>query len=301
MKQKTIGSSFKLEGKGLHTGIYLHLTAHPAPAGTGMIVRRIDLEGQPSLALLAEHVKDTVRGTVIRNEHLQVSTVEHALAAFYAAGIDNCIFDVDGPEFPILDGSSRFYTESLARVGVVEQDAVKTFLVIDQEEEYISDTGSVIRAYPCDCFEVEVEIGFNSPVLPDQKARLGKLEEFPEAVAHSRTFVFVREIEPLLNMNLIRGGDLKNAIVIYDRVISQESMDALTEKLQQQTLDASQLGYLSGPLLFDNEPARHKLLDVIGDLALVGHPIKGRIVAKYPGHKVNTEFANFLRTKYINH
>ncbi|ODT55684.1 MAG: hypothetical protein BGP01_11920 [Paludibacter sp. 47-17] len=299
MRQQTIGGSFTLEGKGLHTGIYLHLSAHPAPVGTGMIIRRTDLEGHPAIALLAENVKDTVRGTVLRNEHLQVSTVEHAMAAFYAAGIDNCIFEIDGPEFPILDGSAVMYTEALGRVGIVEQDAEKEYLVIDQEHEYSSGSGSVIKAFPCDRFEVEVEIGFNSPVLPAQTAQLRRMSDFPHEIAMARTFVFVREIEPLLDMNLIRGGDLKNAIVIYDRIMAQDKMDELTHKLQQPSIDAAQLGYLSGPLHFDNEPARHKLLDVIGDLALTGRPIKGRIVARYPGHKVNTEFANYLRTTYI--
>ena len=300
MRERTIGGSFELEGKGLHTGIYLHLRALPAPAGTGMIIRRTDLEGQPTIELLAENVRDTVRGTVLRNEHLQVSTVEHAMAAFYAAGIDNCVFEVDGPEFPILDGSALMYTGALERVGIVEQEEEKNYIIIDEELEYTTESGSVLRAYPCDRFEVAVEIGFNSPVLPVQTAELCDMNEFPEAISRSRTFVFVREIEPLLDMNLIRGGDLKNAIVIYDQLMPQEKMDALTEKLQQPSIDVSQLGYLSGPLHFDNEPARHKLLDVIGDLALTGRPIKGRIEAKYPGHKVNTEFAHLIRTKYTN-
>lgn len=298
MRQRTIGGSFELEGKGLHTGIYIHLKALPAPAGTGMLVRRTDLEGRPEIRLLAENVKDTVRGTVLRNEHLQVSTVEHALAAFYSAGIDNCIFEVDGPEFPILDGSARYFSEALARVGMVEQEAEKVYLIIDQELEFTLGNGSVIRAFPCDRFEVEVAIGFNSSVLPEQTAHLYDAEHFEEEFACARTFVFVREIEPLLDMNLIRGGDLQNAIVIYDRPITQEKMDALTQKLQQPAMDASKLGYLSGLLHFENEPARHKLLDVIGDLALVGRPIRGRIVAKYPGHKINTEFATYLRTHY---
>lgn len=298
MRERTIGGSFEWEGKGLHTGIFLHLKANPAPVGTGMIIRRTDLEGQPTIELLAENVRDTVRGTVLRNEQLQVSTVEHAMAALYAAGIDNCILEVDGPEFPILDGSALPYTDALAQVGILEQEADKKYIVIDEEIEYTTESGSVLKAYPCDHFEVEVEIGFNSTVLPAQTAELTDMALFPQEIAHSRTFVFVREIEPLLNMNLIRGGDLKNAIVIYDQIMPQEKMDMLTEKLHQAPIDASQLGYLSGPLHAANEPARHKLLDVIGDLALTGRPIKGRIVAKYPGHKVNTEFAHIIRTKY---
>lgn len=298
MKQRTIGSSFELEGKGLHTGIYIHLKAMPAPADSGMRIRRTDLDGQPEIALVAENVQDTVRGTVLRNEFFQVSTVEHALAACYAAGIDNCTFEVDGPEFPILDGSARYFVEKLSEVGMAEQEAEKAFLVIDTPLELSSDNGSTIQAYPADRFEVEVMIGFDSPVLPDQVAVLSEMEEFPEQIASARTFVFVREIEPLLKMNLIKGGDLQNAIVIYDHPMTQESMDVLTEKLNHEAVDASKPGYLSGPLHYENEPARHKLLDVIGDLALVGRPIKGRIVARYPGHKVNTEFAKYLRTHY---
>jgi len=298
MKQKTIGSSFELEGKGLHTGLYIHFKALPAPANSGMRIRRTDLEGQPEIALVAENVQDTMRGTVLRNELFQVSTVEHALAAFYAAGIDNCLFEVDGPEFPILDGSARHYVEKLAEVGVDELDAEKTFLVIDTPLEYSLENGSTIQAYPADRFEVEVIIGFNSPVLPEQSAVLTDMSRFGDEISSARTFVFVREIEPLITMNLIKGGDLQNAIVIYDRPMTQESMDAITDKLSHEPVDASRLGYLSGPLHFENEPARHKLLDVIGDLALVGHPVKGRIVARYPGHKVNTEFAKYLRTHY---
>lgn len=299
MKQKTIGNSFSVEGIALHTGLNIKLMAHPAPADHGIVICRTDIAGKPSMKAVADNVGDTVRGTVLRNEHFQVSTIEHAMAAFYAAGIDNCLFEVDGPEFPILDGSARFFRDKIVEVGVVEQDADKEHLVITDILEYETDSGSKITAYPSDKFELEVMIGFDSPVLREQTAVLNDISEFNEKAATARTFVFVHEIEHLLEMNLIKGGDLKNAIVIYDRIMSQETVNTLCEKLHQESIDASQLGYLNGGIKFENEPAMHKLLDVVGDLALTGKPIKGRIVAKYPGHKINTEFAKLLREKYL--
>lgn len=299
MRQKTIAKSFSLEGVALHTGLHIKLTAHPAPAGHGVIIKRIDLEGQPTIEAIADNVGYTVRGTVLKNDKLQVSTIEHAMAAFYAAGIDNCLFEVDGPEFPILDGSARMFRDKILEVGVVEQDADKEYLLITDVIQHTTESGSEITAYPSEQFELEVMIGFVSPVLNEQTAILNDIADFNEEVAAARTFVFVREIEHLLEMNLIKGGDLKNAIVIYDRIMSQEAVDNLCEKLHQEPIDASQLGYLNGGLKFENEPARHKLLDVIGDLALVGKPLKGRIVAKYPGHQINTEFAKLLRDKYL--
>jgi UDP-3-O-[3-hydroxymyristoyl] N-acetylglucosamine deacetylase/3-hydroxyacyl-[acyl-carrier-protein] dehydratase len=299
MKQKTIGNSFSVEGIALHTGLNIKLMAHPAPADHGIVICRTDIAGKPSMKAVADNVGDTVRGTVLRNEHFQVSTIEHVMAAFYAAGIDNCLFEVDGPEFPILDGSARFFRDKIVEVGVVEQDADKEHLVITDILEYETDSGSKITAYPSDKFELEVMIGFDSPVLREQTAVLNDISEFNEKAATARTFVFVHEIEHLLEMNLIKGGDLKNAIVIYDRIMSQETVNTLCEKLHQESIDASQLGYLNGGIKFENEPAMHKLLDVVGDLALTGKPIKGRIVAKYPGHKINTEFAKLLREKYL--
>jgi len=299
MKQKTIGNSFSVEGIALHTGLNIRLMAHPAPANHGIVICRTDIAGKPSMKAVADNVGDTVRGTVLRNEHFQVSTIEHAMAAFYAAGIDNCLFEVDGPEFPILDGSARFFRDKIVEVGVVEQDADKEYLVITDILEYETAFGSKITAYPSDKFELEVMIGFDSPVLREQTAVLNDISEFNEKAATARTFVFVHEIEHLLEMNLIKGGDLKNAIVIYDRIMSQDAVNNLCEKLHQEPIDASQLGYLNGGIKFENEPAMHKLLDVVGDLALTGKPIKGRIVAKYPGHKINTEFAKLLREKYL--
>jgi len=299
MKQKTIRDSFVIEGIALHTGLNISLKANPAPVNHGIIICRTDLEGKPTIEAIAENVGYTVRGTVLSNDRMQISTIEHAMAAFFAAGIDNCLFEVDGPEFPILDGSARLFRDKIQEVGIEVQDATKDFIVIKDEIEYKTETGSEIKAYPADKLELEVMIGFDSPVLREQTASLDDLKYFNEQTASARTFVFVREIEPLLNMNLIKGGDLKNAIVIYDKIMSQEAVDRLTEKLHQHRVDATQLGYLNGGIKFENEPAMHKLLDLVGDLALVGKPIKGRIVAKYPGHKINTEFSKLLRKTYL--
>lgn len=299
MRQKTIGNSFTIEGIALHTGLNICLKASPAPTNHGIIIRRTDLDGQPEIEAIAENVGETIRGTVLKNGTVQVSTIEHAMAAFYAAGIDNCLFEVDGPEFPILDGSSKTFRDKILEVGIVVQDETKDYLTITEEIEYTTESGSKINAYPADKLELEVLIGFDSPVLREQTASLKDIRNFNKETASARTFVFVREIEPLLNMNLIKGGDLKNAIVIYDKIMSQEAVDNLTDKLHQHKVDATQLGYLNGGIKFENEPAMHKLLDLIGDLALVGRPIKGRIVAKYPGHKINTEFAKLLRNIYL--
>lgn len=295
MKQKSLKSPFTVKGKGLHTGLDLVLSANPAPANTGIWIKRIDLEGAPSFEALADYVNQTTRGTVLKVGEAQVSTIEHAMAAFYAAGIDNCVFEVNGPEFPILDGSAKEYVAKILKVGTEEQDADKDFLMIKEEIVVEYPNGSRLEIIPADKFSIEVEIGFNSDVLPDQFAQLNDLNEFGKGVSDCRTFVFVREIEPLLNMNLIKGGDLKNAIVIYDKEMSQEQMDVLTDKLNQPKINANELGYLSGPLKYENEPARHKLLDVIGDLALVGKPMIAKVKARYPGHQINTETAKTIR------
>ena len=232
MRQKTIGNSFTIEGIALHTGLNICLKASPAPANHGIIIRRTDLDGQPEIEAIAENVGDTIRGTVLKNGAVQVSTIEHAMAAFYAAGIDNCLFEVNGPEFPILDGSSKTFRDKILEVGIVVQDETKEYLTITEEIEYTTESGSKINAFPADKLELEVLIGFDSPVLREQTASLKNIRDFNTETASARTFVFVREIEPLLKMNLIKGGDLKNAIVIYDKIMSQEAVDNLTDKLQ---------------------------------------------------------------------
>ncbi|OIP81793.1 MAG: UDP-3-O-[3-hydroxymyristoyl] N-acetylglucosamine deacetylase [Porphyromonadaceae bacterium CG2_30_38_12] len=294
--QKTIGNSFTLAGKGLHTGLDIVLTFQPAPANHGIKIKRVDLENQPIIDALAEHVTHTVRGTVLQKGDVQVSTVEHALATLYAFEIDNCTLEVNAPEFPILDGSAKFFVENMQQVGIVEQDAEKDYYIVTKKIEYtLPESGAKITILPDDKFSVDVHIGFKSSTLGNQFASLDNLSDFATEVSAARTFVFVHEIEPLLNMNLIKGGDLKNAIVIYDLLMPQDKMDALAAKLHHEVIDASKPAILSGDLNFENEPARHKLLDVIGDLSLIGKPLIGKVIARYPGHKINTDVAKIIR------
>ena len=301
-KQKTIGSSFSLQGKGLHTGLNLSISFNPASENHGYKIQRIDLPSQPVIDAVADKVTDTTRGTVLEQDGMKVSTIEHAMAALYASGIDNCLIQVDGPEFPILNGSSEPYCEAIQRVGTKEQDQEKDYYVIKSKIEVRDDsTGSFIVAYPDDKFIVDALIAYQSKILFNQFATLDNLEMFATEVAPARTFVFVREIEPLLAAGLIKGGDLDNAIVIYERPMSQEKYDMLADVMRVPHMDATHLGYINHkPLVWDNEPARHKLLDIIGDLALVGRPIRGRIIATRPGHTINNKFARLMRQQIVN-
>lgn len=295
-KQNTIKKAFTLSGKGLHSGLEINLTFLPAPENHGIKIKRIDLEGQPQLDAVAEYVTETTRGTVLQKGEMQVSTIEHVLSALYALGIDNCMLEVDAPEFPILDGSAKFIVEGIQQAGIEQQHAEKDYYIVRKKIEYsIPETGAKITLLPDDTFSVDVHIGFNSSVLSNQFASLSSLDNYVAEISGARTFVFVHEIEPLIKMNLIKGGDLKNAIVIYDRLLSQEVFDDLANLLQQPRHDANKLGYLNGGIHFANEPASHKLLDVIGDLALIGKPIRGKVIAMYPGHKINTDLAKMIR------
>jgi beta-hydroxyacyl-[acyl carrier protein] dehydratase FabZ len=296
-KQKTLAKSFSLKGKGLHTGLDINITFSPAPDNFGYKIKRVDLEDQPIIDALAENVTATQRGTVLSRGNIQISTIEHAMAALYAFEIDNCLIEVDAPEFPILDGSSRFYAEKIQEVGLEEQNSPIDYYIVKQKIEVKDEeTGSCLIILPDDKFIVNTLISFDSPVLSNQYATLENLSDFTEQISASRTFVFVREVEMLLQNNLIKGGDLDNAIVIYDKKISQESLDNLADKLNIPRKDVKDLGYINNkPLVFDNEPARHKLLDVVGDLALIGKRIKGRVIATRPGHKINNQLARLIR------
>ena len=296
-KQKTLAASFSLKGKGLHTGLDIEITFNPAPENHGYKIKRTDLEGQPVIDALAEHVVATQRGTVLKKNDVQVSTIEHAMAALYALEIDNCLIEVNAPEFPILDGSARYFVEGIQKVGSVEQNAPRDYYIVKHKIEVKDEeSGASLIILPDEKFSVNVLISFDSPVLNNQFASMNDLSEFPSELAASRTFVFVREIEMLLNNNLIKGGDLDNAIVIYDQKLPQESLDKLADMMNVPHLNLTELGYINHePLVFDNEPARHKLLDVIGDVALIGKPIRGRIIATHPGHKINNQFARMIR------
>ena len=303
LKQKTLKGSFTLNGKGLHTGVKLTVTFNPAPEHHGYKIQRIDLDDQPIIDAIADNVVDTTRGTVLAKNGVKVSTVEHAMAALYAAGIDNCLIQVNGPELPILDGSSKAYVECIQRVGIEEQTAPKDYYIIKSKIEVRDEeTGSSIIVLPDDKFSLNVLISYDSKILTNQYATLENMDEFPTEIASARTFVFVREIEPLLNAGLIKGGDLDNAIVIYEKQMTQENFDKLADVMRVPHMDASHLGYINHiPLVWPNEPARHKLLDIIGDLALIGKPIKGRIIATRPGHTINNKFARQLRKEIRLH
>lgn len=302
-KQRTLGGSFSLYGKGLHTGLNLTVTFNPAPDNHGYKIQRIDLEGQPIIDAVAEKVVDTKRGTVLAQGDARVSTVEHGLSALYALGIDNCLIHVNGPEFPILDGSAALYVEKIKEVGIVEQNAPKDYYIIRHKIEVKNEeTGSCITILPDEEFSITTMCSFESKFINSQFATLDNIKDYAREIAPARTFVFVRDIMPLLELNLIKGGDLENAIVIYEREVTQEKLDQLADLLKVPHMDATKIGYIQHkPLQWENECTRHKLLDIIGDMALIGKPIKGRIVATRPGHTINNKFARLMRKEIRKH
>ncbi|MGP1481501.1 MAG: bifunctional UDP-3-O-[3-hydroxymyristoyl] N-acetylglucosamine deacetylase/3-hydroxyacyl-ACP dehydratase [Hoylesella enoeca] len=303
LKQNTLKGSFSLCGKGLHTGLSLTVTFNPAPENTGYKIQRIDLDDQPIVDAIAENVVDTQRGTVLSKNDVRISTVEHGLAALYALGVDNCLIQVNGPEFPILDGSAAMYVEKIRQIGLEEQSAPKDYYIIRHKIEVKDDaTGSCITILPDDQFSITAMCSFDSKFINSQFATLDNIDAFAEEIAPARTFVFVRDIEPLLKANLIKGGDLDNAIVIYERQTNQALLDQLADQLKVAHMDATKLGYIQHkPLVWENECTRHKLLDIIGDMALIGKPIKGRIVATRPGHTINNKFARLIRKEIRKH
>ncbi len=300
-KQKTLKGSFSLYGKGLHTGLNLTVTFNPAEENTGYKIQRIDLPDHPTIDAIAENVVDTQRGTVVAEGDVRVGTIEHAMAALYALGVDNCLIQVNGPEFPILDGSAIMYVDQIQKVGLIEQNATKDFYIIRHKIE-IRDGESVITILPDDQFSITAMCSFQSKFINSQFATLDDMENFPEEIAPARTFVFVRDIMPLLQANLIKGGDLDNAIVIYERKVEQEKLNQLADLLKVPHIDAEHIGYIQHkPLMWENECTRHKLLDIIGDMALIGRPLKGRIIATRPGHTVNNKFARLMRREIRKH
>ena len=302
-KQNTLGGSFSLTGKGLHTGLVLTVTFNPAPVNTGYKIQRVDLDGQPVIDAIAENVAGTDRGTVLQKGNIRVSTIEHGMAALYALGIDNCLIQVDGPEFPILDGSAVVFVDKIKEVGIVEQEAEKDYYVIRNKIEVTDEeSGSNVTILPDEDFSLTVMCSFDSRFVNSQFATLEKIDLFASDIAPARTFVFVRDIEPLLQANLIKGGDMDNAIVIYDRETTQENLDKLADLMGVSRMDATKLGYIQHkPLVWENECTRHKLLDIIGDMALIGKPIKGRVVATRPGHTINNKFARTMRKEIRKH
>lgn len=303
LKQKTLKGSFSLFGKGLHTGLSITVTFNPAPENTGYKIQRIDLENEPVIDAVADYVTETTRGTVLAKGDVRVSTVEHGMSALYALGIDNCLIQVNGPEFPILDGSANPYVKKIEEVGITEQNAPKDFYIIRHKIEVKDEeSGSCITILPDEDFSITAMCSFQSKFISSQFATLDNMDDYAKEIAPARTFVFVRDIIPLLNANLIKGGDMDNAIVIYERQLSQEQMDKLTDLLGVPHMDANKIGYVQHkPLVWDNECTRHKLLDIIGDMALIGKPIKGRIIATRPGHTINNKFARLIRKEIRKH
>ncbi len=287
IKQKTLAKEFSISGKGLHTNCVVSMTFKPAPINHGFKFQRIDLEGQPVIPASAEYVVDTSRGTVIGIKNARISTLEHSLAALTGMDLDNVLVEIDNEEVPILDGSSRFFVQAIEEAGVIEQDAEREYFVVTEKIVYKNEkTGSEIIALPDNDYNLNVLISFNSSVLNNQFASLDTLSNFKNEIANCRTFVFLHELEFLLKNNLVKGGDLDSAIVIMDRPVSQEELDHIADLFNHKRVEIKpQGGILNNiELQYNNECARHKLLDVIGDLTLAGKRIKGRIIATKPGH-----------------
>lgn len=299
-KQHTLSESISISGTGLHTGILVDMTLHPANPGFGIQFQRVDLPNQPMIKADCDLVTDTSRGTTLQVGDAKVSTVEHILAALVGLGVDNLLIELNGPEIPIMDGSSTQFIEAIEKVGVLEQDAAKAWYSIDENIfHYDEDKRVEMVALPALDYQITTLIDFNSPVLGTQHAALKTIKDFKSEIAPCRTFCFLHELETLLEHDLIKGGDINNAIVVVDKPVTDEEMGRLAKVFKRDKIEVKSEGYLNNlELRFPNEPARHKLLDVVGDLALIGYPIKARIIANRPGHSSNVEFAKKIK-QYI--
>ncbi len=301
-KQKTLANSFKIEGRGLHTGVNVTMNFLPAPENHGFKFKRIDLPNQPVIDADVDLVIDTSRGTLLESNGARIGTIEHALAALVGMDLDNVLIEVNNEEAPIVDGSSRYFVEAIEKAGIVEQKAEREYFEIKEKIRIFDEkSGSEIVALPDDDYRLNVFISFKSRVLNNQYAALDTIRDFRTEIANCRTFVFLHELEFLLQNNLIKGGELNNAIVIIDKEIGQEELNRLADLFNHERVEVKPQGILNNlELHFDNECARHKLLDVIGDLALCGKRIKGRIIATKPGHGPNTLFAKALKEVYLD-
>jgi UDP-3-O-[3-hydroxymyristoyl] N-acetylglucosamine deacetylase/3-hydroxyacyl-[acyl-carrier-protein] dehydratase len=299
-KQHTLSESISIGGTGLHTGILVDMTLQPANPGFGIQFQRIDLPNQPLIKADCDLVTDTSRGTTLQVGDAKVSTVEHILAALVGLGVDNLLIELNGPEIPIMDGSSAPFIEAIEKVGVLEQDAAKAWYSIDENIfHYDEDKRVEMVAMPALDYQITALIDFNSPVLGTQHAALKTIKDFKSEISPCRTFCFLHELETLLEHDLIKGGDINNAIVVVDKPVTKEEMTRLAKVFKRDKIEVKSEGYLNNlELRFPNEPARHKLLDVVGDLALIGYPIKARIIANRPGHSSNVEFAKKIK-QYI--
>ncbi|WP_419802303.1 bifunctional UDP-3-O-[3-hydroxymyristoyl] N-acetylglucosamine deacetylase/3-hydroxyacyl-ACP dehydratase [Mucilaginibacter sp.] len=296
-KQRTIKAEVSVSGTGLHTGEKVTLTFRPAPENHGFKFRRIDVEGQPIIDADVDNVTDTSRGTTITQNGASVNTVEHVLASLVGLELDNILIDLDGPETPIMDGSSLQFIDALVEVGFKEQDADREYFSIPYNIHYSEPDRKVdMVAMPLDDYRFTCMVDYNSPVLGSQHASISTITEFRREIASCRTFCFLHELESLLKHNLIKGGDINNAIVVVDRDVNQEELQHLATLFNRKDIDVAPQGILNNiELRHQNEPARHKLLDMIGDLALVGVPLKGHIMAARPGHAANIAFARKIK------
>ncbi|MFO7828166.1 MAG: bifunctional UDP-3-O-[3-hydroxymyristoyl] N-acetylglucosamine deacetylase/3-hydroxyacyl-ACP dehydratase [Bacteroidales bacterium] len=299
-KQKTIRDAVSLKGKGLHTGYDVEITFRPAPVNHGFKFQRIDLEGKPTISATVDNVEDTSRGTTLVENGVEIHTIEHVLASLVGLELDNILMEFSGPEAPILDGSAQMYVDALKKAGVVEQEEEKNYYVIKERIVFRDEENNIeIVAYPDDQFSVDVMVDYNSKVLGHQYASYHPTHDFEKEIAPSRTFVFFHELEMLLKHNLIKGGDLQNAIVIMENEVSQDELDRMADLFNKPHVKVKE-GILNNvDLRFSNEPARHKLLDILGDLSLIGQPILGKIVASRPGHYANTQFAKIIKETII--
>jgi UDP-3-O-[3-hydroxymyristoyl] N-acetylglucosamine deacetylase / 3-hydroxyacyl-[acyl-carrier-protein] dehydratase len=296
-KQRTLAKDVYISGKGLHTGLHVNMTIKAAPANHGIRFMRIDLEENPVVHAIVDNVVDTSRGTTLDENGVRIGTIEHLLAAISGCSIDNALIEIDAPEAPILDGSSKPIFDALNAVGTVELESERKYFELKERIEFHDvEKGIEIVAFPDDHLSLTVQIDYNSKVLGNQYASMNSISEFGTEIAPCRTFVFLHELELLVKHNLIKGGDVDNAIVIVDRQVGQDELDRLATLLNKPKVTVQPEGVLNNiELRFRNEPARHKLLDMVGDISLIGMPIKARIIASRPGHHANTEFAKILR------
>lgn len=295
--QRTLAKEVSLKGKGLHTGIDVNITFKPAPVDHGYIFCRVDLPGQPLIRALAENVTDTTRGTTLQENGASVATIEHVLASFYGMNLDNVLVEIDGPEAPIMGGSAMKFTEAIIEAGIVEQKSLRKYFEVKEKIVYSDEEHGVdLIIYPDDHLSINVLIDYNSKILGNQYAVLDTKDDFAVEIARSRTFVFFHELEPLFKAGRIKGGDLDNAIVILEKEVPQSEIDRIARMFNKPNITAHKEGILNNTALrYPNEPARHKLLDLLGDMALVGQHIKGKIVATRPGHHANTNLARLVR------
>ena len=294
--QQTLRKSYLFEGKGLHTGRVARMTVSPAPADTGIVFKRTDIGEDALVEALAENVSSTARSTTISKGDASVSTIEHILSALTGMGVDNALIEIDNVEVPILDGSAKPYIDAIWKDGFQEQDAPRKYIELKETVEVVNEKGSIVRLEPADDFSYDIKIDFNSKVLGVQHAQWDSSVVYPEEIGVCRTFVFFHEIEFLFNNGLVKGGDVDNAIVIVEHPVTKEQVDNMSRLFNVPSLEVREDGYLSNlKLRFTNECARHKLLDLIGDLRLCGGFLKAKITAEKAGHGINTTAAKHVR------